>query len=60
MMQIMSCKPLALKSNEWLKNGVLRIQLTNESKLQTEEILREYLRGHQQTKMKGITFKPVL
>ena len=60
MMQIMSYEPLALKANEWLSNGVLRIQLTNESKVQTEEILRGYFKERQLSKIKGITFKPVL
>lgn len=60
MMQIMSYEPLVLKSNEWLQNGVLRIQLTNESKSQTEEILRSYVQEHQSIKIKGINFKPVL
>ena len=60
MMQIMSYEPLALKSNEWLPNGVLRIVLTNESPSQTQEILKSYLQERQQTKIKGITFKPVL
>lgn len=60
MMQIMSYEPLALKANEWLSNGVLRIQLTNESQLQAEEILRGYFKERQLAKLKGITFKPVL
>lgn len=60
MMQIMSYEPLVLKSNEWLQSGVLRIVLTNESPSQTQEILKSYLQERQQTKVKGITFKPVL
>ena len=61
MMQIMSYEPMVLKKNEISAEGYkLRLQFTNETAKQTEEIIRIYLRRAESNALKGTTFKGVL
>ena len=60
MMQIMSCEPLAIRKGDMPQDVMLRIQLTNESNVQTEEIMNSYLERNEQKLVKGTVFKTVL
>ena len=61
MMQIMSYEPLAHRKNEIPASGyTLRLQFTNETASQTEEVLQNYLRHTERKALKGTTFKGVL
>lgn len=61
MMQIMSYEPLAHRKNEMPASGyTLRLQFTNETASQTEEVIKNYLRHTENRALKGTTFKGVL
>lgn len=61
MMQIMSYEPLVHKKNEIPTSGyTLRLQFTNETASQTEEVIKNYLRHTESKTLKGTTFKGVL
>lgn len=61
MMQIMSYEPLVHRKNEIPASGyTLRLQFTNETASQTEEVIKNYLRHTESKTLKGTTFKGVL
>ena len=60
MMQIMSCEPLAIRKGDMPQDVMLRIQLTNESNVQTEEIMNSYLERNEQKLVKGTVIKTEL
>lgn len=59
-MHLMSYEPIMIKKSELPMSGYLRIQLTNESTYQTEEVLHYYLRNTDSHSLKGTSFKGVL
>lgn len=61
MMQIMSYEPLVMKKNEVPAGGYkLRLQFTNETAAQTEEVMKGFLRDEDLKTLKGTSFKGVL
>lgn len=59
-MHLMSHEPIMIKKDELPMSGYLRIQFTNESACQIEEVLQYYLRNMDAHSLKGTSFKGVL